>query len=211
MKLTKIALIVIQLLVMLNAFGGGYYGLAGAKDIPLSWLDGSPFDSFFIPSLFLFVVIGGGMLVATLVWWRKSSLAPWVSLGMGVTLMLWIVAQVSIIGYVSWMQPTSFIAGAAIVALAGVLLRAARRARCPRPPDGSPREGRVTDARRRSPRRRASRARARCESAATQRGFARGQAGRSAAGRLPCPILRGPAPAPGSAPPPPIVRGRRSW
>ena len=131
MKLTKIALIVIQLLVMLNAFGGGYYGLAGAKDIPTSWLDGSPFSSFFIPSLFLFIVIGGGMLVATLVWWRKSSLAPWVSLAMGVTLMLWIVAQVSIIGYVSWMQPTSFIAGAAIVVLAGVLLRAARREQVP--------------------------------------------------------------------------------
>ena len=131
MKLTKIALIVIQLLVMLNAFGGGYYGLAGAKDIPLSWLDGSPFDSFFIPSLFLFVVIGGGMLVATIVWLRKSRLAPWVSLGMGALLMLWIVAQVSIIGYVSWMQPTSFIAGAAIVTLAGVLLRAERRAQVP--------------------------------------------------------------------------------
>ena len=50
---------------------------------------------------------------------------------MGVLLMLWIVAQVSIIGYVSWMQPTSFIAGAAIVALAGVLLRAARRGEVP--------------------------------------------------------------------------------
>jgi hypothetical protein len=131
MKGTRIALIVIQLLVMLNAFGGGYYGLAGAKDIPMSWLDGSPFGSFFIPSLFLFVVIGGGMLVATLAHVRKSSLAPWVSLGMGATLMLWIVAQVSIIGYVSWMQPTSFIAGAAIVAFAGVLLRAARRAGAP--------------------------------------------------------------------------------
>ena len=131
MKLTRIALIVIQLLVMLNAFGGGYYGLAGAKDIPLSWLDGSPFHSFFIPSLFLFVVIGGGMLVATIVHLRKSSLAPWVSLGMGALLMLWIVAQVSIIGYVSWMQPTSFIAGAAIVTLAGLMLRAARRAEVP--------------------------------------------------------------------------------
>lgn len=127
MKLTRIALIVIQVLVMLNAFGGGFYGLAGAKDVPLSWLDGSPFDSFFVPSLFLFVVIGGGMLVATLVWWRKSSLAPWVSLAMGALLMLWIVAQVAIIGYVSWMQPVSFVAGAAIVALAGVLLRATRR------------------------------------------------------------------------------------
>ena len=40
--------------------------------------------------------------------------------------MLWIVVQVSIIGYVSWMQPTSFVAGAAIAALAAVALRRAR-------------------------------------------------------------------------------------
>jgi hypothetical protein len=126
MKVTKIALIAIQLLVMVNAFGGGFYGLAGAKDIPHSWLDGSPFSSFFIPSLFLFVAIGGGMLVATIAWWRKSRLAPRVSLGMGVLLMLWIVAQVSIIGYVSWMQPVSFLAGAVIVTLGSLLLRAGR-------------------------------------------------------------------------------------
>jgi hypothetical protein len=129
MKSTKIALITIQLFVMLNAFGGGYYGLAGAKDIPMSWLDGSPFRSFFVPSLFLFVVIGGGMLVATIVWVRRSRLAPWVSLGMGVLLMLWIIVQVSIIGYVSWMQPASFAAGAAIATLAGVALRRERRIR----------------------------------------------------------------------------------
>jgi hypothetical protein len=127
MKRAKIALIVIQLLVMVNAFGGGFYGLNGAKAIPRAWLDGSPFSSFFIPSLFLFVVIGGGMLVATIVLLRRARLAPWVSLGVGVLLMLWIVVQVSIIGYVSWMQPTSFIAGAAIATLAGVLLRGDRR------------------------------------------------------------------------------------
>jgi hypothetical protein len=127
MKLAKIALILIQVLVMVNAFGGGFYGLNGAKAIPREWLAGSPFHSFLIPSLFLFIVIGGGMLVATLVWWRKGRLAPWFSLGMGALLMLWIVVQVSIIGYVSWMQPTSFAAGAAIVALAGVLLRHERR------------------------------------------------------------------------------------
>jgi hypothetical protein len=128
MKRTRIALIVIQLLVMVNAFGGGFYGLNGAKAIPRAWLDGSPFHSFFIPSLFLFVVIGGGMLVATIVQLRTARLAPWFSLGMGILLMLWIVVQVSIIGYVSWMQPTSFVAGAAIAALAGSMLRAERRA-----------------------------------------------------------------------------------
>jgi hypothetical protein len=129
MKFTKIALITIQLLVMLNAFGGGFYGLNGATGLPLSWLDGSPFHSFFIPSLFLFVVIGGGMLVATIVWLRKSRLAARVSMGMGALLILWIFVQVSIIGYVSALQPISLVAGAAIATLAGVVLCRERRTR----------------------------------------------------------------------------------
>jgi hypothetical protein len=127
MKLAKISLISFQLLVMLNAFGGGYYGLSGAPAVDPSWLDGTPFSSYFIPSLFLFTAIGGGMAVATAAWILKSRVAPWLSLAMGVTLMSWIVVQVAMIGYVSWMQPTSFAAGAAITALAAVLLRAERR------------------------------------------------------------------------------------
>jgi len=127
MKPTKIALIIIQLLVMLNAFGGGWYGMAGAPGVDPAWLDGSPFSSYFVPALFLFVAIGGGMLVATIAWWRKTSLAPWISLGMGGLVMLWIVVQLAIIGSVSPLQPISFVAGAAIATLAAVLLRAERR------------------------------------------------------------------------------------
>jgi energy-converting hydrogenase Eha subunit B len=127
MRSTKIALLSLQLLVMLNAFGGGYYGLSGAPGVDPAWLDGTPFSSYFVPSLFLLSVIGGGMAVATAAWILKSRIAPWLSLTMGATLMSWIVVQVAMIGYVSWMQPVSFVAGAAIATLAGAQLRAARR------------------------------------------------------------------------------------
>jgi hypothetical protein len=129
MKRTRIAIITIQVLVMLNAFGGGYYGLSGAPGVDPAWLDGTPFSSYFVPSLFLFTVIGGGMAVATAAWILKSRVAPWLSLAMGVTLMSWIVVQVAMIGYVSWMQPVSFVAGAAVAALAGSALRGVRRER----------------------------------------------------------------------------------
>jgi len=129
MKRTRIAIITIQLLVMLNAFGGGYYGLSGAPGVDPAWLDGTPFSSYFVPSLFLFTVIGGGMAVATAAWILKSRVAPWLSLAMGVTLMSWIVVQVAMIGYVSWMQPVSFVAGAAVATLAGSALRGVRRER----------------------------------------------------------------------------------
>jgi len=126
MRLVRISLISIQLLVMLNAFGGGYYGLSGAPGVDPAWLEGTPFSSYFIPSLFLFTVIGGGMAVATAAWLLKSRVAPWLSLGMGVTLMTWIVVQLSMIGYVSWMQPASFAAGVAVTGLAAVAMRRAR-------------------------------------------------------------------------------------
>ena len=45
---------------------------------------------------------------------------------MGVTLVSWIVVQVSMIGYVSWMQPASFAAGIAVAGLAASVLRRAR-------------------------------------------------------------------------------------
>ena len=84
MKVAKIALIVIQVLVMLNAFGGGLYGLAGAKDIPQSWLDGSPFGSFIDPEP---VPVRRDRRrhvgARRSLWWSKNRLAPWFSLGMG--------------------------------------------------------------------------------------------------------------------------------
>ena len=123
MKRVRIALIAIQLLVAVNAVGGGIYGLAGAKGLPQSWLEGSPFPDYTVPSLFLLGVIGGGMVVATAAWLLRRRIAPWVSLGMGVVLMSWIVAQVAIITLNSWLQPASFAAGLAITALAVYALR----------------------------------------------------------------------------------------
>jgi hypothetical protein len=123
-RIVKIALVSLQLIVAVNAVGGGIYGLTGAELVSTSWLEGTPFRSYTIPSLFLLIVIGGGMLVASAAWLLRSRQAPWVSLGMGVLLMLWIVVQVWMITLNSWLQPVSFAAGLAIAALATyVLLR----------------------------------------------------------------------------------------
>lgn len=123
MKRIKTALIAIQMLVAVSAVGGGIYGLSGARSLPTSWLEGSPFRDYTIPSLFLLTVIGGGMIVATAAWLLRRRIAPWVSLAMGVLLMSWIVVQVEIITLSSWLQPASFAAGLAIAALAVYALR----------------------------------------------------------------------------------------
>ena len=99
----------------LNAFGGGIYGILGAEGVPTALLRGSPFGSYLIPSLILFVVVGGSMLAASILIFRRWRHAQWaVVVSMGIVF-VWLAVQVMIIGYTSWLQPA--VAIAAIVVL----------------------------------------------------------------------------------------------
>ena len=46
-------LFLLEAFVALNAVGGALYGLLGADRVPRAWLEGSPFDSYVVPSLVL--------------------------------------------------------------------------------------------------------------------------------------------------------------
>lgn len=122
-KPVKYILVALTALLAVNAFGGGYYALSGAEGVPLSWLDGTPFHSYLIPGLFLTVVVGGGMTLACVAWILRRRSAPLLSMAAGLVLVAWIVAQVAMIGYVSWMQPACFVAGLIIACLSVVALR----------------------------------------------------------------------------------------
>ena len=102
----------------LNAFAGGYYGMAGAKGVPTEWLTGSPFSSYFLPSVVLFVVVGGSCLFAAITVLAKHRLGRPAALISGCVLIIWIVAQLRVIGYVSWLQPAVLCGGGAVLALA---------------------------------------------------------------------------------------------
>jgi hypothetical protein len=121
MKAVRITNGIILAFVALNAFGGGYYGMSGAPNVPLEWLEGSPFTSYFLPGLFLFTVIGGVCTVGAIAVFGKSRYERRISFVCGLLLTGWIIAQVAIIGYVSWMQPAIFISGVVIL-IAGWLL-----------------------------------------------------------------------------------------
>jgi len=99
-------------------------GLALAKDpsgAPLTfevqWLDGSPFDDYRIPGLFLALVIGSTNLLSAVGQWRRRAWAPFASLGTGVLLMTWMTIQTLIIEYQHWTQ----VGWAAIFALVAAL------------------------------------------------------------------------------------------
>lgn len=106
-KPIRILLGILLAFLALNAFGGGYYGMAGARDIPLEWLEGSPFQNYFIPSLFLFIGVGGTALAASAAAFLNHRLFRRLTYLCGVIVLLWLAVQVAIIGYVSWMQPVT--------------------------------------------------------------------------------------------------------
>lgn len=100
----------------LNAFGGGYYGISGAEGVPLEWLDGSPFKSFFIPGLILFIVVGGSFLTSSILCFAGHRFARQSVFAAIAVVYIWLTVQMIIIGYVSWMQSTT--AGWGILCLA---------------------------------------------------------------------------------------------
>ena len=113
----RLALIILELAVGISALGGGVYALAGARSVPREWLRGSPFRGYLLPGLVLLVVVGGSMLVAAGLLLEGRSAARLVSLEAGVVLLGWTAAQVTVVGYRSWLQPLFFAVGLAVVVL----------------------------------------------------------------------------------------------
>jgi hypothetical protein len=58
----------------INAFAG-WYGLSGVPGVPLDWLAGSQFTNYFIPSVVLFVVVGGALAFAAIAVFARWRLA----------------------------------------------------------------------------------------------------------------------------------------
>lgn len=114
-------LAIISGFVGVSALGGGIYGMAGAKGTPLELLEGSIFSNYFIPSLVLFVVVGGFSIFAAIVAFKKHWNARRIAFMNGGIILIWIVFQLQIIGYESWLQPFIAIAGISILLLAANL------------------------------------------------------------------------------------------
>lgn len=116
-RIIRYTLGILLLLLALNAFGGGYYGMAGARDIPIEWLKGTPFKNYFIPGLILFVCVGGSALIAAILVFRRHKMARKAAFMCVLIVLVWLITQVAIIGYVSWMQPTTAITAILILIL----------------------------------------------------------------------------------------------
>jgi hypothetical protein len=120
-KIIRYTLGILLAFAALNAFGGGFYGMAGADGVPKEWLQGSPFNNYFIPGLVLFIAVGGSLLFAAISVFAGFRFARIASIASVAIVFIWLTVQVSIIGYVSWMQPATAITALVILGLTFLL------------------------------------------------------------------------------------------
>jgi len=114
-KLSKRTFIVLQVFNGLSALAGGY-GLMGdpsgkSLQMDASMLSGSPFESFLIPGIVLFLVNGIGNTTGAILSLTRYKYAARVAALFGLILMIWIISQVAWMGYLSFLQPLYFTTG----------------------------------------------------------------------------------------------------
>ncbi len=120
------AAVVLEILLSIGALGGGLVLMIAPRGeimpLPLSALAGSPFDTYLVPGLILFCVLGLGPLVAARLAWLRHPLAPTAAFVVGAGLLIWVAVEVAIIGY-SNEPPLQAIYGLLGVAIVFVAVR----------------------------------------------------------------------------------------
>jgi hypothetical protein len=89
-------------------FGGGALILGPdghLLGIPTTLLAGTPFASFLVPGLFLFIFVGIAPLLAAVLTARRHAIAPFAAVAVGLTLMGWIAVEMVVLaglGSIVW-------------------------------------------------------------------------------------------------------------
>jgi len=103
-------------MVLCSGFNGG--------GIPLDYLDGTPFSSYFVPGLILGVVAGGTQFLAAIGLLRRRDWALIATVVAGFGMMIWIFVEIALIRQYSDLQTIYFSLGAleliAVYALLGL-------------------------------------------------------------------------------------------
>jgi hypothetical protein len=126
-RITRPALLAIDGLVALSAIGGGLAMVAGVDKFPAEWLEGTPFDSYFLPGLLLALTVGGSAAIATAaqvtarVWGGLASVAA------GCILIGWLAVEIGILNQPSAPTPTEIVFFALGLVMSALGLSTARR------------------------------------------------------------------------------------
>jgi hypothetical protein len=121
-RLAKVA-VSLELVLSAGALAGGAALILGPQGeilpLPMSALRGSPFDSYLVPGLILFSVLGLGALGAASLVWRRHELASVAAFMAGAALLIWVSVQIALIGYSNEppLQALYMVLGAALTAV----------------------------------------------------------------------------------------------
>ena len=95
----------LEIVLGVGALGGGAALVLGPRGqiipLPVAALQGSPFDTYLVPGLILFFVLGVGPLVAAWLSWRRQRWGPVLAIVVGVALLAWMIVELAIVGYTS--------------------------------------------------------------------------------------------------------------
>jgi hypothetical protein len=123
--ITVYVLMATLLFQAVSAIGGGYGLVAdpsgAGMQMPLELLAGSPFNDYFIPGLILLVVLGIGPLVVLYGLWTRRAWGWYGAILVGLALMIWIVVQIALLGYMAW-PPLQLVYGLLGLVIAGLAL-----------------------------------------------------------------------------------------
>jgi hypothetical protein len=93
---------VLLALLLMNGFGAIVGGVGAMKDImpfPDVWLRNTPFQSYFLPGLILFLAVGGTQLTAAYAILRRHTFARKAAILAGIVLTGWMSGELGLIGF----------------------------------------------------------------------------------------------------------------
>ncbi len=94
--------VIVFAFLLLNGFGAIAGGIAVMKDampFPDVWLQGTPFHSYFLPGLILFLAVGGSHFAAAYAIFRRHPLAKRPATFAGIVLTGWMIGELALIGF----------------------------------------------------------------------------------------------------------------
>ncbi len=125
-KFIRIVTIVLLFFLSVSAiYGGGALILEPSSKLlqmPLSLLEHSPFDTFLIPGIILFLFNGISSLVIAVMTIKKLPLYTLLTISQGIVQVIWIIIQIAMIRTTSYLHFIYFAVGVLLV-ITGMFLR----------------------------------------------------------------------------------------
>jgi len=108
-------------ILLFNSVSAAAGGISVSGDFvgfPLAWLRHSPFHSYLIPGLVLFVVVGGSAVLAAVAVLREAARARELTMLSGIIMAGWVVSELAFVRLFSFLQVLYFATGIAVIMLA---------------------------------------------------------------------------------------------